>query len=378
MKRALLALTLFVSATAHAQRIDATAPLRNYAAKVLPRCPGGVLTLEPVQGGPANFTAYSASIRSTDQYCGTQKYLLHSPKTQQVVIGSVIPLPADNRPAAVRVTEYATQMLKKEVKGTIAPFPLPDGLKAVSITRDTPYGPFAYQAFIDQSEQFLIIGMRGTLLADPAKTMRDTLGSANAARRGTATANVEILELSDFQCPTCAKAHEKLEPIIRQNLGKMNYVRLDLPLFEHHEWAVPAAMGARAIQRVAPAKYWAYVDYIFKNQEAIGSRKFDEVWSEYVSDNDIDAAAVNKIYNSKTERQALLDQVSRAFALGIASTPTFIVNGQIMGFGPDGAFTIEQIKNALGTSAAPAAKPAAAKKPANAKASAAKKKPAKK
>ncbi|HEX8254121.1 MAG TPA: thioredoxin domain-containing protein [Thermoanaerobaculia bacterium] len=369
MKRAFLALTLFVSATAHAQRIDATAPLRNYASKVLPRCPGGVVTVEPVQGGPANFTAYSVSVRSTDQYCGTQKYLLHSTKTQQVVVGNVVPLPADSRPAAVRVTEYATQMLKKEVKGTIAPFPLPDGLKAVSITRDTPYGPFAYQAFIDQSEQYLIIGIRGSLLADPAKTLRETLGSANAARRGTATAPVEILELSDFQCPTCAKAHEKLEPLIRQNLGKMNYVRLDLPLFEHHEWALPAAMGARAIQRVAPAKYWAYVDYIFKNQESIGTRKFDEVWNDYISDNDIDAAAVNKIYSSKTERQALLDQVSRAFALGIASTPTFIVNGQIMGFGPDGAFTIEQIRNALGTTAAPAAaKPAAAKKSAKGKA----------
>ena len=64
-----------------------------------------------------------------------------------------------------------------------------------------------------------------------------------------------------------------------------------------------------------------------------------------------------KIYSSKTERQALLDQVSRAFAAGIASTPTFIVNGQIMGFGPDGAFTIDAIKSAVG-----AATPVATKK----------------
>nr|MDQ3282381.1 DsbA family protein [Acidobacteriota bacterium] len=232
--------------------------------------------------------------------------------------------------------------------------------------RDTQWGPFSYQGFVDQSESYLIVGMRGSLTTDPAKSLREALGTAAAARRGTAGSKVEILELSDFQCPTCANAHGKVEPIIRANLGKMSYVRIDLPLFEHHEWAMPAALAARAIQRVAPAKYWNYVDYVFKNQEMVGKRKFDEFLNEYLEDNDIDAAAVKKIYNSPTERQALLDQVSRAFSIGIASTPTFIINGQVMGFGPEGTFTIDAIKNAVGAKTA-AAKPAAAKKSAPAK-----------
>jgi protein-disulfide isomerase len=358
MKRALLAVSLLVCTAAHAQRLDPNAALKNYATKLLPRCPGGTLTLEPVEGGPANFSAFVAQVRSSDKYCGTQKYLLHSPKTQQIVIGSVIPLPMDGRPTHERIASQASEALGKKVKVTIAPFPLPDGLKSVAITRDTPYGTFNYAAFVDQKEQFMIVGARGSLVTDPVKTLRETLGAASAARRGAAASQVEILELSDFQCPTCAHAHEKVEPIIKQNIGKLNYVRIDLPLFEHHEWAIPAAMGARAIQRVAPAKYWAYVDYIFKNQETIGKRKFDDVLKEYLEDNDIDAAAVNKIYLSKTERQALLDQVSRAFSVGISSTPTFIVNGQIMGFGPDGSFTIDAIKSAVGASTAKAAAPA--------------------
>jgi protein-disulfide isomerase len=122
-------------------------------------------------------------------------------------------------------------------------------------------------------------------------------------------------------------------------------------------------MGARALQRVAAAKYWSYVDFIFKNQEAIGKRgNFDLVLKEWVEDNDVDWNAVNKIYASKAERQALLEQVSRAFAVGINSTPTFVVNGQIMGFGPEGQFTIDAIKAAVNN--APAAKPPAKKAPA--------------
>src|SRR5690349_21754046 len=249
MKRALLALSLSLCAVAaQAQRLpsivaaDQTAALRDYASKVLPRCPAGVVTLEPVQGaGPANFKAYVATVRSDDKYCGTQKYLLFSPKTQQILIGSVIPVPTDGRPTAVRLSEKATELLGKPHKAIVAPFPLPDGIKSVSISRDTQFGSFSYAAFVDQSEQYLIVGFRGGLLTDPAKTLRESLGFATGAKRGTGKA--EILELSDFQCPTCASAHEKLEPYIQKNLGKVNYTRIDLPLFEHHEWSVPAAMG---------------------------------------------------------------------------------------------------------------------------------------
>ena len=359
MKRALLVLSLFVcSGVAQAQRLpsaaDNLAALREYAGKVLPRCPAGVLTVEAVpSGGPMNFNTYVVTVRSDDKYCGTQTYMVHSPRTQQVLIGSIIGIEQDGRSTADRLTTKTTELLGKKVKATVAPFPLPDGLKAVSIARDTPYGSFSYSGFVDQSETFLIIGFRGALNIDPQKTLRETLGMATGAKRGTG--KVEILELSDFQCPTCANAHSKLEPLIQKNLSKMNYVRIDLPLFEHHEWSVPAAMGARAIQRVAPAKYWQYVDYVFKNQEEIGKRKFDDVIKEFASDNDLDWTALQKVYSSKTERQALLDQVSRAFAAGIASTPTFVVNGQIMGFGPDGAFTMDSIKNAL-SAAAPAKK----------------------
>jgi hypothetical protein len=202
MKRALLAISLSLCAAAvQAQRLpsaaDQTAALRDYAIKVLPRCPSGVVTLEAVQGaGPSNFKAYVATVRSDDQYCGTQKYLLYSPKSQQILLGSVIPIPTDGRPTAVRLTEKSTQLLGKTVKATIAPFPLPDGIKAVSINRDTQYGSFSYAGFIDQSEQFLIVGFRGSLLTDPAKTLarcarrRQRREARHAARRRSSSSPI--------------------------------------------------------------------------------------------------------------------------------------------------------------------------------------------
>jgi protein-disulfide isomerase len=370
LQRALLIVTLVAASVAgthaSAQAADPNAPLRAYAEKVLPRCPDGNVTVAPQSGNaPANFALFTVTVASSDQNCGTKKYLLYSKTSQQILIGLILPLPADDRPLPKRIAEETGSRLKQTVTASIAPFPLPDGLRSVSIIRETPFGAFSYLGFVDKSERFLIIGFRGMLTASPGKVLRDALGVSGGAHRGNAASKVEIIEVSDFQCPSCANAHAKIEPYIQKNLSKINYTRIDLPLYEHHNYAFQAAMAARALQRVAPAKYWEYVDYMFKNQEQITTRNnFEAVLREWLDDNDVSFDAVNKIYSNKTERAALLDQISRIFALGIASTPTFLVNGQIMGFGPDGQFTMDAIKNAVNSAPVATAKTPATKTPA--------------
>jgi protein-disulfide isomerase len=324
--------------------------LRAYAKRALAKCPDSIMTVTPVDHpGPSNFLIYEVDLKSSDEGCATRRYLLYSPTTQQVLIGTVIPLPDDSRPVDQRATEQASQLLGTPVTATVAPFPLPDGLKSVSIVKKTEYGPFTYHGFVDASGRFLLVASRGNLRTDAGRTLKETLNvSTNAVRRGSSVAKVEIIELSDFQCPTCGRAHQRIEPIIAKNLSKVNYARLDLPLFEHHEWSLYAAMGARAIQKVAPTKYWAYVNDVFGNQETIGKQKFDTFFKNYVEDHDIDWAKVEKIYHSPTEKAALMDQVSRAFDVGVSSTPTYIVNGQLMGYGPNGDFVTAEIKKALG------------------------------
>ena len=362
MKRIVLLLTLLLSSTAFAQQADPTTPLQNWAAKMLPRCAGGSITLERIPDPvPANFTVYGLTLRSTDEYCGSRKFLLYSPKTQQLLLGTVVPLPADSRPANVRIAAETSSLLKTQITASVAPFVLPDGLKHVTLTKQTAYGSFGYHGFLDATERFLIVGPRGNLGQDPAKTLLEAINASSAVRRGKKDAKVEIIELSDFQCPTCGRAHEKIEPLIRANLDKISYARIDLPLFEHHQWAIFATLGARAIQRVAPAKYWEYVDFIFKNQEQIEKMKFDDVLKNFAEDHDIAWKSIEPLYRSTAERAAVLDQVSRAFDVGINSTPTFIINGQIMGFGPEGTFTIDAIKSAI-ASAKPKAAPAKTKK----------------
>jgi len=326
------------------------AALRTYVAKALAKCPDSKLELSPInRPGPAGFIPFTVTMTSSDTSCGRQTYVLYSPTTSQIIIGTIIGLPLDNRSAEVRIAETVSPVLKHDIIVTVSPFPLPDGLHAVSMTRQTPWGPFSYHAFLDASQHFFVVGSRGSLNVDPGITLVQSLAMENAVRRGNPKSPLKIIELSDFQCPTCGRAHKDIEPLIARNLSKVDYYRLDLPLFDHHEWALPAALGARAIYKVAPAKYMSYVNFVFDNQETIGkSESFDKVLQNFCEDHDIDWKKVEKIYQSPIERAALLEETSRAFDTGVNSTPTYIINGQILGFGPKGTFTIAAIKKALG------------------------------
>jgi len=326
------------------------AALRDYAQKAVAQCPDGITTLEPIeQPGPAGFLIYRLTARSSDPSCGREAFLLYSPMSGQVIIGSVFALPFDNRSVELRVANAVSQLLHENLTAAVGAFPLPDGLRSVSMTKATPFGPFSYHGFLDRSQQFLIVGSRGSLFIDPGTSLVESLGIENGVRRGNPKAKVKIIEMSDFECPTCGRAHKMVEPLIEKHLDKVDYYRLDLPLFEHHEWALAAALGAQAIEKVAPSKYWGWVNFVFANQDTIDkSKNVPEVLKNYCQDHDIDWKRVEKISTSPEERSTMLDQVSRAFDNGINSTPTYIVNGRIMGYGPEGKFTVDAIKKALG------------------------------
>jgi len=375
MKKLVIASCLalaFPLAASAAVNVDA---VRVYALKYLEKCPDSKLELKPVQnGGPAGFQMFDATLTSSDKNCGRHVYILVSPVTQQVLIGTVFPLAAGPSVEA-RVSALASDLLQTQIRTQIvSSFPLPDGIRPVSMFKETPFGPFAYHGFIDSTASFLIVGSRGNLKVDPGRSLVDALNTSGAGvHRGNKDSKVEIIELSDFQCPTCGRAHKKVEPIIEKSLKKVSYTRLDLPLFEHHEWSLYAALGARAVNKVAPAKYWDYVNFVFGNQETISQEftsksEFDTILKDFCSDHEIDYAKVEKIYKSPQERAQLMDQVSNAFDNGINSTPTYIINGQVMGYGPEGTFTINSIRQALGLppEAAPKAetpaKPAASSK----------------
>jgi len=326
----------------------ADAKLEKYVERSLQNCPGSKILMERVdKPGPAGFILYRATQTSTDSRCGRAAYAMVSPASGQIIFGDIFPLTDDGRTVDERLREFGTSKLKKNVAVRIDPASLPDGIRKVSILAPTAAGPFSHGGYLDSSKKYFIIGRRGTMKTDPGKSLLDAIGISSAVTRGNKAAKVQIVELSDFQCPTCKRAHDVMEKIIPANLDKLAYSRLDLSIFEHHDWSLQAAMAARAIQKVAPQQYWKFVDYIFDHQEVINKAILDTVVRDFVDDHGVDWEKFAPLYRSASERNTLLNQIAAGYDNGIFATPTFIVNGQIIGYGTDGEYVRKFIENAI-------------------------------
>src|ERR1043166_3926119 len=101
--------------------------LQEYAAKALAKCPDGKIDLRPInEPGPSGFIVFELTATSSDTTCGRHALLLFSPATNQVLIGSILGLPFDNRTAEARIVDTASSILKQNLTASVNAFPLPD------------------------------------------------------------------------------------------------------------------------------------------------------------------------------------------------------------------------------------------------------------
>lgn len=310
--------------------------LESYLAKTLTLCPGARTVLETVDvAGPRNFNAYRITMSSSDEYCQERAFALHSPVTGQVLVGQIVPLDEGATPVADKVQKLLEERMKLKGSSKILDQKLPDGLKRVKITKSSPSGDVTLYGYVDASEKFFILGRRGELGTDPTRTLLENLDAAKAASRGPRGARIEILELSDFQCPACRRAHQILEPYVEKFGDQIHYRRLDLPITDFHDWAMKASLGAQAMRAVAPQHYWRYVDYIFTNQPNITAATIDTVVRDFVEGVGIDWKTFQPHYDSPSTRDRLNRQTGRAFENNIFGTPTILVNGRSIYYGDD-------------------------------------------
>ena len=101
----------------------------------------------------------------------------------------------------------------------------------------------------------------------------------------------------------------------------MRVILKDLPL-DVHDLARPAAEAARCAG--AQGKYWAYHDRLFDEQPRF--ERADLV--RYAVDLGLDGERFARCLDERRFADAVDADVAQAHALGISSTPTFIINGQ--------------------------------------------------
>jgi hypothetical protein len=245
---------------------------------------------------------------------------------------------AEGANPAEKLKSFAWKQTQQNVTVTFGRERTRDGLIPVTMTQATESGGLPIEGEMDAGGKVFFMGHFQPISADPAVVRRKAFDRflANAPTRGSASAEVTIVEFSDFQCPSCKRSAEYVEPIVAQFPDKVRYVRYDLPLVFAHPWAFSAAVSGRAVYRQKPELFWTFKKQIYENQDRLTTFTFDDFARNFASDNDLDLKRYDADITSKEIREEILNGVGAAFSYDVRATPTYMINGVFVDAGDAG------------------------------------------
>ena len=138
--------------------------------------------------------------------------------------------------------------------------------------------------------------------------------------RGPATAAVTIVEFTDFQCPSCAKAQPMLEEVLKAYGNKVKLVVRDFPLAMHAN-ARKAAEAANAANE--QGKFFEYTALLFQRQDALDVASL----KKYATQVGLNRARFDAALDSGKYAAEVRHDMDDGQLYGIDSTPAIFVNG---------------------------------------------------
>ena len=155
---------------------------------------------------------------------------------------------------------------------------------------------------------------------------------------GDKGAKVTIVEFSDFQCPFCSRGANSVDEIKKKYKGKVKIAFKHFPLPMHPD-AKPASEASLCVKEQNADKFWKFHDLAFKNQDKLDTASLEK----YAKDAGVNVDKFKECFNSKKYVAAIEKDMQYGEKLGVRSTPTFFINGQLI----SGAVPIEQFSEII-------------------------------
>ncbi len=151
---------------------------------------------------------------------------------------------------------------------------------------------------------------------------------------GSNDAKVTIVEYSSMTCPHCATFHEEVLPTIKKDYidtGKVRYILREFPLDN-------LAAAAFMLGRCAPKdKYFPFIEMMYGKQKVWAFGKGDPLPAMLKLAKG--AGFTKEQFDKCLQDPKLLDGINavraRGSKLGVNSTPSFFVNGELIKYAGD-------------------------------------------
>lgn len=190
--------------------------------------------------------------------------------------------------------------------------------------------------------------------SDSDASVRELQRRADRSRiAGDSAAKVWMVEVSDFQCPFCARFHAESYDVIKKEYVatgrvKLAYVNFPLPM---HANAFPAAEAALCAG--AQGRFWEMHDALFRTQESWSDRASNTaLFDTLAKATGVQLPAFQRCMRGRVMQGLVQQDLDRGTQSGVRSTPTFFIGDTAI----RGAQPIAVFRQVLDTALARAAR----------------------
>lgn len=145
--------------------------------------------------------------------------------------------------------------------------------------------------------------------------------------KGSESSPVIVEEFADFQCPTCALVHPRMNEITSRFGSRIKFVFRNYPLTNLHPNAYNASVAAEAAG--LQGKFWDMQNLIFSNQaQWSNSQEARRMFEDYAKRLGLDVEKFSNDMLGVAAKRRVDEDMRRARALNITGTPSILVNGK--------------------------------------------------
>lgn len=143
---------------------------------------------------------------------------------------------------------------------------------------------------------------------------------------GSATAQVVMVEYSDYECSACSAYYPTVKEMQTKYGDKLALVYRNYPLTTLHQYAQVSAEAAEAAG--LQGKYWEMHDKLFDNRDWVTASNVKQTLIGYAKELKLDEKKFATDIDSSTVKNRIQRDVDSGNAVAITGTPTFFLNGK--------------------------------------------------
>jgi protein-disulfide isomerase len=265
---------------------------------------------------PANFTATTPSKETVEAFLRAS-WGYDENRISQVQAVQTTAVAGISR-VTVLVEEKGTQQTQPSALTFLT---LPDGKHLIANDEILPFGAHPFANYHDILEQ-----------------------QAKGPSRGPASAPLQLVEFSDYQCPHCKEAQPTVDRLLK-DYPQAHFVSQIFPLRNIHSEAEKAAETGVCVAKIGGNDaFFKFTDAVYANQAQLTPEGSAEALASAVKTAGVDDAKAKACVAEPSTRAAVDASLQLGQEVGVNSTPSLFVNGRML---PLAGIPYDQLKKII-------------------------------